>query len=443
VQFGQAGFDAALKYQESIAKLKEQLDAGLFNEETFRREAEKAGAAFKQELAKIEEDSQLDIQINADAEKTLAGLNAEVDKAIRGAEQFGQAGFDAALEFQNKLEELRKQFEAGIINDESLKQGVAAANAEYDKQIEKIKQVQDEQKKLIENDKSRIDGLLKSNDATTKIEEDLAAVTREIERAAEAQAAAREAGDQAAANAAAARIAELDQLQAKLDENLQAAEQGFGEAGFGPAFDKINEQLGGLQEKALEFGAAGQEAFLKLQEGVAAAQQQARDGILNKEALDQQVAAQQKAFEQELKNIDEAAKAKAKAADDAVKAEEKRQSEIAKAQESQQQAMAQAQQQAQQKYMDEQKKLYEERRKAEEAEFKRQSARLKELNTLGSQTVQTSDARTQEGAALILGLAANAQDPRLIEARLQTKILQKVAVNLVDNLNRIGIPAVI
>lgn len=429
-KFGQAGFDAAVQYQESIARLKEQLDAGLFNEETFRREAEKAGVAFRQELDTLEQNAQLDIQINADAEKTLAGLSAEIDKAIQRAEQFGQAGFDAALEFQNKLEALRKQFEAGIINEEVLKRGVAAANAEYDTQIDKIKQAQEEQKKLIEGDKSRIDGLLKTNDATTKIEEDLAAVTREIERVAEAQAAARDAGDQAAAGAAAARIAELDQLQAKLDDNLQAAEQGFGEAGFGPAFAQIDQQLGGLQEKALEFGAAGQAAFLRLQEGVAAAQEQARDGILNREALEQQVAAQQKAFEQELKNIDEAAKARAKAADDAVKAEERRQQEIARAQDEQQKAIEKSQEQAQQKYLEEQKKIFEERRKAEEAEFKRQEERLQKLNTLGQLSVNTSDVRTSEGAALVIDLAANAQDPRLIQERLQTKLLEKIALSL-------------
>ena len=113
-----------------------------------------------------------------------------------------------------------------------------------------------------------------------------------------------------------------------------------------------------------------------------------------------------------------------------MKAEEKRQSEIAKAQDDQQKAMAQAQQQAQQQYMEEQKALYEERRKAEEAEFARQQDRLRQLNTLGSGTVNTSDVRTAEGAALVLDLAANAQDPRLIQERLQTKLLERIAVGI-------------
>jgi hypothetical protein len=37
--------------------------------------------------------------------------------------------------------------------------------------------------------------------------------------------------------------------------------------------------------------------------------------------------------------------------------------------------------------------------------------------------VATADIRTAEGAKLVLGLGAQAQDPQLIEARLQTKQL--------------------
>jgi hypothetical protein len=77
--------------------------------------------------------------------------------------------------------------------------------------------------------------------------------------------------------------------------------------------------------------------------------------------------------------------------------------------------------------LQQQQQLLAERAKAEQAEFERQSARITELNTLGSRTVNTADIRTQEGQALVLGLAANAQDPALIEARLQTKQLQLIA----------------
>jgi hypothetical protein len=81
-------------------------------------------------------------------------------------------------------------------------------------------------------------------------------------------------------------------------------------------------------------------------------------------------------------------------------------------------------QQAQQKYLEEQAK-------AIEAENQRQVARIRELNTLGSGVIQGNDIRTAEGAALFLNLAANQQDPALIEARLQTRRLTELRDTLV------------
>jgi hypothetical protein len=95
----------------------------------------------------------------------------------------------------------------------------------------------------------------------------------------------------------------------------------------------------------------------------------------------------------------------------------------------QQEEAGKQQEKYQQAVMQEQAKAAEERRKAEEAEYNRQVARITELNTLGSRTVQTADVRTQEGAALVLGLLANEQDPALIEARLQTKALNAIATS--------------
>jgi hypothetical protein len=110
----------------------------------------------------------------------------------------------------------------------------------------------------------------------------------------------------------------------------------------------------------------------------------------------------------------------------------KEQEEAAKAQQQQQQIIAQ-----------EQQRIMQEAQKAQAAEFDRQQKRIGELNTIGSQNVNTADVRTQEGAALVLGLAANAQDPRLIQATLTNKLLRTQANLLVENLNRIGRPAAI
>jgi len=434
--FGQAGFDAALQYQESIRELQAQLDDGLINEETFRRAAARAGDAFRDEIARIENDAKIELQIEADAQATVAGLRAEISQAINDAAQFGQAGFDAALQFQNKLEELRQQFEAGVINEETLRRGVAAANAEYDAQIGKVKQLQDEQRRLIDADRARLDGLLEANSATVKLEQDLLAVQREQARVSEQLAAARAAGNGADADAAAARQAELDQLQGKLEDQQLALEQGFGQ-GFQAAFQAVDENINALIAKSQEFGQAGFDAALRLQEGIALAQEQASAGILNQEAFNQEVARQQELFNNEIRNIEEAEKLRAKAAQDRIAAEKRQQEDALRAQEQyqrQQQQAAEAaaneQRRVQEQIFQYQQKVLEEQQKAAEAEAKRQEERLKKLNTLGSQTITGSDIRTAEGAALVLNLTANAQDPRLVQERLQTKLLERIALGI-------------
>lgn len=441
-QFGQAGFDAALRYQESIRELKEQLDQGFFNEETFRRQAELAGAAFKDELARIEADAKLEVQIQADAEKTLAGLNAQLDTAIQKSVEFGQEGFNAALEYQTKIEELRRQFEAGIINEAALSAGVDTANDAYDQQLDKLKQVQEQQQKIIEEDKKRIDGLLATTDAASKVEQDILAVQREQARVAEQIAAARAEGQEEAANAAAARLAQLDQLQASLEDQQQALEQGFGQ-GFGQAFAQVDANIGKLIDKSAQFGEAGFQAGVRLQEGIAKAQEQARAGILNAEAFNREVAQQQKLFEQELKNIEDAKKAREKAAEDVAK----RQGELEKAQQKQAE-------EAQKQLFEQQKRVAEEIQKEQERQqqqrenvlneiaarrqqqFERDVQRIQELNTLGPRAIQGIDVRTQQGADLVLGLELNRQDPALIEQRLQTKLLQRIAEGIIENVVR-------
>ena len=436
VRFGAAGFDAALEYQNAIARLKEQLDAGLFNEETFRREAAKAGEAFKQELGRIEQDNKLEIQIESVAQKTLASLNEEISKAINQAEQFGQAGFDAALQFQTKIQELGQQFENGFINEESLRRGVAAANAEYDKQIDKLKQADAEQRKLIDGDRERLNQLLQTNDEAARLEQDLLTVEREQARVSEQLAAARAADNVAQADAAAARQAELDQLQAKLEDQQQALEQGFGQ-GFQAAFAAVDNGIDGLIAKSQQFGQAGFDAAVRLQEGIAAAQEQAQAGILNQEAFNQEVQRQQDLFNNEIKNIEEAEKTRAQAAEDRVAFEKSLQEKAIAEQQAYadqqlkaQEAFAQQQQQAQQAYAQEQARIQEERRKAIEAEAARQEERIRKLNTLGAQTIKATDIRTVEGATLVTDLAASAQDPAMIQQRLQTKLLEKIAIGI-------------
>jgi hypothetical protein len=499
-RFGQAGFDAALKYQTSINAIKDQLERGLFNEETFRIEAEKAGVAFKQELAKIEDGAKLEVQINSESTKTLDGIQGQIDKAIDGASKFGQAGFDAAIKFQDKLRELGTQFGDGRINAATLSDEVAKATSEYDKQIDGLKKIQDLQNKTLEDEKARVKELLKESDTRTKLEQDISAVLNEQRRTQEEIQRQREAGSVAAASDAVARLAQLDQLQAKLEDQQQAVEQGFGE-GFAKAFASTNKGLDALVVKAEQFGNVGALAAEALGLGIQRAQEQAIDGILTKETYEREVARQQDLFSQRLaaaqrveEYLNQGLSQRQRAELEGVASLEKRKKEAAvnvqaleasiqteqaaieqaredgrlkdakagverlkqleyaqkveqgivdgrvgvgqQQQQFQDQYAAQQeeiflrQQQQQQAAAQEQAKIAEARRKAEEAEYNRQVARITELNTLGSRTVQTADIRTQEGAALVLGLTAEAQDPALIEARLQTKQLGLIAKGL-------------
>jgi hypothetical protein len=305
-------------------------------------------------------------------------------------------------------------------------------NGELVKEKQNRQEATDAAQAQVDADRKRLDQLLQTNDEAARLEQDLLTVQREQARVSQELAAARQADNVAQADAAAARQGELDQLQAKLEEQQQALEQGFGQ-GFQSAFDAVDNSINGLIVKSQEFGQAGFDAALRLQEGIAAAQEQASAGILNKEAFDAEVQRQQDLFNNEIKNIEEAEKAREKAAQDRVAMEKQQQDEAIRAQQdaySQQQKAAEdaagEQRRVQEEVYKQQQKILEEQQKAAAAEAKRQEERLAKLNTLGAQTIATQDVRTVEGANLVLQLAANAQDPALIQQRLQTKLLERI-----------------
>ena len=498
-KFGQAGFDAALKYQTAVDDLKAKLDAGLFNEETFRREAEKAGAAFKTELAAIEEDAKLDIQINAETEKTLAGLQEKINKAVEGAQQFGQSGFDAAAQFQDKLRDLGAQFEDGRINAATLAAETEKATAEYDKQIEGFKKIDELQKRTLENEKNRVAELLKAGDTTTQLERDIEVVDRERLRLEEEIRKQREAGNVIAADAATAKLAQLDQLQAKLDTQQQAVDQGFAD-GFTKTFEATNKSIDALIGKAEQFGNVGALAAEALEQGIAKAQQQAQDGILTAETYQREVDRQQDLFNQRLAAAQRVEDFLASKIDERQKAELEA---VRQLEERKKQAAVNVQA-IEAKILTEQKAIEEARDKgrlkdaragvervkqleqarrleqgivdgrvqanrqqaqqlqqgssaaqqfqsliarqndaflsgfqdayagannalAQGARVAEEQARRLEMLRPTTASVNVADIRTAEGQALVQDVAAQAQDPALIEARLQTKLLNAIA----------------
>jgi len=499
---------------------------GVFD--SFFGSTEKAVENAKEFRAEVE----VDTKALEELQRSIENGNRALDTAINKAAEFGQEGFKAAFEFQQALRDLADVAKEENYNGEQYARAVANATAEYEKQIAKIKRVAEETKKAAdeatkkaEADKKRIESLLNPNDAATKVQQDIAFVIEQQAEAEKQLAAARAAADQESANSAAARLAQLDGLRTKLEDQSQAIEQGFAN-GFDEAFTNTAESLDALVNKAGEFGNAGAEAAMKLQEGVAAAQEQVRDGIIPKPVYEAEIAEQRRVFEERIAQLEtvrqqeqaaaaqrfqldvdahqrvnefiaqqaqteiavaeqvaarrqqaafnieaieqrialerqsleaareqndlNAARAAVQRIDllkEALTVEQKiaagREQELQKQQQllfnqqafqKQQVAAAQQYQQqqqaAQQAYAKEQAGILEEQRKAAAAEAKRQEERLAKLNTLGDQTIGVQDVRTSQGANLVLDLAANAQDPALIQQRLQTKLLERIALGV-------------
>jgi hypothetical protein len=441
-QFG-AGLAAAS--QESADRNAREMEAAAANAaNTFNSiftggqgNAEQAGqGAASQYLSglrsEIENERRPEVQVELNLGDTEERLQQFLDTAGDEASVFLQQSMATVETFQEMADA------GGLTADqiEIMNGFMENVNAELDKELAKRQEAADAALAQADADRKRLDQLLETKDEGARIENDLLTVQREQARVSEQLAAARASNNQADADAAAARQAELDQLTAKLEDEQQALEQGFG-AGFNAAFQSVDQNIDQLIAKSQEFGQAGFDAALRLQEGIAAAQEQARDGILNAEAFNAEVQRQQELFNQELANIQEAEKARDAAAEDRkakeqerANAELKAQDDYRKQQETALQAYQQQQQQAQQQYAQEQARIFEEQRKAAEAEAKRQEERLRKLNTLGDQSIKVADIRNTESANLVLQLGAAAQDPALIQQRLQTKLLEKIAVGI-------------
>jgi hypothetical protein len=460
-EFGQAGFDAALEFQQSLEDLQEQANSGELNAEQYARGVANATAEYDRQiesLRTVQEETRKaaeEAQRRVDADKQVADQlleQARIQREFGGDADRAQAAENVAA-VEREIAALSQEEAARSADGQEV---AAEAVRERIAQLQKVREEQqaiadgsaaaaDAERQRLEDQRTRVDELLAAGQEQTQVEQDIIAVQEQQAQATADLLAARQAGTQAEADAAAARLAQLDQLQSKLEDQQQASEQGFGE-GFAQAFQQVDQAIGQTINKAAEFGNAGAEAAARLQEGIAAAQEQARDGILNKEAFDNEVARQQELFDQELKNIDKAEKARVdavkandKAIAEAAKADEDRQKEQQRAAAQQQEAVAERQKAA----FEEQQKFAEEQAKADAAEFDRQEKRLTELNTLGPRQVQTADVRTQEGQQLVLDLFNQQQDPQLIQLRSLNKVMGRIAASIDRDLNRLGQPATI
>jgi hypothetical protein len=255
----------------------------------------------------------------------------------RSADEFGRRAAEAGERLKKGIEEAQQKVKDGLLTRETYDREVARREELYQKELQNIRDQAAERKRvneLVDNQilLSRFGG----DQSRLTAAQNLAAIEREIARVQVEQTKARNAGDKDLAAAAAARIAQLDQVAAK-------------ERDIASGRKKLEEEIAKQREEAL------------------------------------------KAFEQQ-----------------------------------------------QQEIQQQQQKIREEQNKAIAAEFDRQTKRIRDLNTLGAGVISGTDIRTDAGAGLFQQLVANAQDPTLIEARLQSRRLGEL-VNLVQSLTNLPI----
>lgn len=226
----------------------------------------------------------------------------EITKAADAAAEFGQAGFDVALEYQDALEEINALKEEGEYTEEQANEAAKRANETFQQRIGLLKQVADEQaraakeaEKAAEADRKRIEGFEKSGMSSQEKEqadaqETMLAIQREQARIEADIAKARAAGDEAAVTSGQQRLAQLEQ------EEARAADIASGEAARREEQAKRDQEYADKQ-KALQ--AELVRAEIQRQQQIADKREQyaERQAEIEKDRLDALSAVNRKALE--------------------------------------------------------------------------------------------------------------------------------------------------
>jgi chromosome segregation ATPase len=217
--------------------------------------------------------------------KAFADSQKGLDAAIAKAGEFGQAGFDAAFEFEQALADLEEQANDKELNAEQYARGVANATAEFEKQIDVARRVAEENKRLAEEaqrraeaeakavqdiidanlEQIRVDEQFGGDTSRARAADNLLRIQQEIVRVEEQLQAARAAGDAEAINALTSRIATLDQVEARENDIASGAKRARDEASKEATrlarelnqiaaerqreIDRVNEQIADAQAK--------------------------------------------------------------------------------------------------------------------------------------------------------------------------------------------------
>lgn len=164
-------------------------------------------------------------------ERTIRDTDKELQRTTKSAADFGREGVNAAIDFETQVRTLQRQLQQGVITQDQYADGVERARDEYEASINTLEQVRDQQQKLADEARRTADENKKVADSLIeqleieqkfggdsrrfKAAQNVLAIEKEIERVENELAQARAEGDQQARQAAARRLAQLDQVQSR------------------------------------------------------------------------------------------------------------------------------------------------------------------------------------------------------------------------------------
>ena len=320
----------------------------------------------------------------------------EIGNAATAAAEFGDAGFQAALAYQNSLEQIAQLQADGTLTAEEAKKAAEQEKAAFEAKIETLDQEAQAQARAaeaaqkaadekiaaaeraaaaaVEADRKLADAFMQSQgigEEGATAAEKLLAITRQIDETEAAIADARARGDKAAEEAAIKRLQLLDQAQAAAEETVQ----------FGFSTQDADRAIASVRDKLDETFSfvnfqIAPEAFTAAQEQLAQLESDLQAGIIDPATFEEAADAIRSGFEDALKTAEKI------------------------------------------RDLNEQ---YAERAAEIDAN------RIEALSQLSQQPLQATDVRTSEGASQFLAIATGREDPAISEYRKQLAELQKIA----------------
>jgi hypothetical protein len=344
--------------------------------------AESAAASAAKLAEQLSKEDDQDFQ---GLQRAIASAQETINAASDDALRFGDAGVQAAFEFQEAVRGLQRQADAGILNATALAQEVDRASDAYKRQVDTLEQAAKAQERrteaaeravtaAVEADRKLADAFMQSQgigEEGATAAEKLLAITRQIDETESAIVAARATGDAAAEQAAVRRLALLDQAQAAAEE---AAQFGFSTQDAERAIDSVRQKLDDTFS-FVNFELAP-EAFTAAQEQLAQLEADLDAKVIDPETFEQAADAIRSGFEDALKTAERIRDLNEQYAERAAEID---------------------------------------------------ASRLDALSQVSQQTVQATDVRTSEGASEFLRLATGREDPAIGEYRKQLSELQKIA----------------